>query len=519
MILQTLLASALTLGTLTPAQAPAAGQAPVQAPFPAKASRPTVTWQPCPAYSDDVLRSRGLRSEDFAAFRALLGRTECGTLDVPQNYRDPRGKQITIALTRLKATGSRLGSLAVNPGGPGSSGYLMPIDLVMSGVALNERHDLIGFDPRGVGYSTKAACPGGVGPRPPSGPVTEERARLIHADVVRANRACGNSDPAFLGQLTTANVARDLDRIRSALGEPRIGFLGVSWGTWLGVVYRSLFPGGVRRMWLDSVAPPVPRMDVFTEVRATATARDFERMAAWIAAGNRTYGLGATKEEVVATLTRMREEFEARPLTFTDIGLTVDGMLIAQAASQPSAAWPEVAQVLKELKELGDAPGPTAPPTVRRIFGEAPPPPPADAPERNNPTANLAFFCNEDSGPRTFESAWNAYRERLERHPVTGAATPPIPLCAGWPLPVRTTRLRHGGGSLVLSGHLHESPSPYEWTVETRAAVGGHVVTIDDDMHGSALRVPDCAAKVVDYFETGRLTGTCPGVPVPPDGR
>jgi pimeloyl-ACP methyl ester carboxylesterase len=499
MILRTLLMSALALG------APAVTAH-------AETARPAITWQKCPAYSDDVLRSWGLRDTDFPTFRGLLGRTECGTLSVPQSYADPAGKQLTIALTRLKATGSRLGSLAVNPGGPGGSGYLMPIDLVMTGVELNNRYDLIGFDPRGVGASTNAKCPASEEDRPPPGPVTEELARTVYDSVIRSNRACANSNPGFFGGLTTANVARDLDRIRAALGERELSFFGVSWGTWLGTVYRSLFPERVHRMWLDSVALPVPRVDVFTQVRAEAADRDFQRMAVWLAERDGTYALGATKDEVVATLTEMRRSYDAEPLTFTDVDLTVEGRLIADMAGQPSVAWPELGLVLKELK---DATGPTAPPTIKQIFGEQPPPPPADAPERRSQAANLAFFCNEDSGQRTFESAWNAYQKRLRDFPVTGEASVFFPRCAGWPLPVQTTRLRHSDGSLMLSGHLHESPSPYEWTLQTRAAIGGTLVTVDDDMHGSALRVPGCVAKVIDYFEKGRRTSTCPGVPVP----
>ncbi|MEV4172317.1 alpha/beta fold hydrolase [Nonomuraea sp. NPDC049709] len=496
MILHTLIAGAVALGALAVPEPPA------------------IAWRDCPAYSDDVLRWSGLAEKDFPEFRRLFGRTECGTLKVPQNYADPGGKQITIALTRLKATDRkrRVGSLAVNPGGPGGSGYLMPIELVMGGAKLNDRHDLIGFDPRGVGYSTKVKCAAGR-PKPPGpGPVTEEEARRIYAETVKGNQECGKSDPGFVGQLTTANVARDLDRIRAALGEPRISFLGVSWGTWLGTVYRSLFPGKVRRMWLDSQALPVPRMDVFTEVRAMATDRDFRRMAGWIAGRDDTYGFGSTEEEVVSALTRLREKYDADPLTFTDIDVTIDGRMIAGAAGQPSVAWPDVAEVLKELV---DATGPEAPPALKRAFGDERPPMPADAPERQNRVANVSIFCNEDLGPRTFESAWNAYQQRLKRYPVTGEASTFFPLCAGWPLPAQAPKLRHSGGSLVLSGHLHESPSPYEWTLETQKVVGGHVVTINDDVHGSALRTPACLTKVVAYFETGHRPGSCPGVPLP----
>ncbi|MEV0622410.1 alpha/beta fold hydrolase [Nonomuraea sp. NPDC050404] len=496
MILNTLLAGALTLGTLA-------------APAP-----PAVTWKECPAYSDDVLRSRGLAEKDFPEFRRLLARTDCGTLKVPQNYADPGGKQITIALTRLKATDTkrRLGSLAVNPGGPGGSGYLMPFELIMSGLKVNDRYDLIGVDPRGIGYSTKAACEGLMPKEPPPGPITEAQARKEYAAAAKANHKCGTSDPGFIGQLTTANIARDLDRVRAALGERKLNFLGVSWGTWLGTTYRALFPGRAGRMWLDSVANPVPKMDLFTEVRAMATDRNFRRMAAWIAERDAEYGFGDSTDEVVGALTRLREKYAADPVTFTDIDVTIDGRMIAEAAGQPSVAWPDVSEVLGELV---DATGPEAPPALKRLFHENGPPAPEDAPERQNLVAQVALFCNEDLGPRTFEPAWNAYRQRLKRYPVTGEASAFRPLCAGWPLPPQPSRPAKGGGSLVLSGHLHENQSPYEWTKQTRAAAGGHVVTIDDDVHGSALRTPGCLAAIAAYFETGRLANTCPGVPMP----
>ncbi|WP_226899462.1 alpha/beta fold hydrolase [Nonomuraea phyllanthi] len=470
--------------------------------------RPAVVWRECPEYSDDELRSRGLREEELAAFRQLLGRTECGTLAVPLDYADPGGQQISIALTRLKATDQehRLGSMVLNPGGPGGSGYLMPLELAVKGAGLGGRYDLIGFDPRGVGRSTKVACADGQGDRRP-GPVTEAWAREVYAETAERNRECAASDPAFLGQLTTANVARDIDRIRAALDERKISFFGVSWGTWLGAVLRSLFPGKVERMWLDSVAPPTSRTDRATELRAGATDREFRRMAAWIADRDGTYGLGTSREQVMATVEKLRRSFDAEPLTFSDLDLTVDGAVIADVAGRPGFAWPDVAQLFKELLT---AEGPSAPPAVRKVLGG----PPSGAAASTDRTANRAFHCNEDQGSRSFEAAWNAYRKRMKRYPVTGRATPFVPMCAGWPLPVQETRLR-GGGSLMLSGHLYETLSPYEGTVAMHEAIGGTLVTIDDDVHGSAIRTPGCAAKIVDYFETGRRTRTCPGAPLP----
>jgi hypothetical protein len=87
--------------------------------------------------------------------------------------------------------------------------------------------------------------------------------------------------------------------------------------------------------------------------------------------------------------------------------------------------------------------------------------------------------------------------------------------CAGWPLPAQPVHLRRGESNLVLSGHRYETPSPYEWTPQMRATVGGKVYTVDDDIHGSVLQVPECAADVVSYFDTGRIDGGCAGVQAP----
>ncbi len=463
----------------------------------------------------------GLRDSDIPGFRQLWDRTECGTVRVPLDYNRPQGRSITVAITRLKATDQArwLGSLALNPGGPGGSGYLMPIEVASmeQSAKLNERYDLIGFDPRGVGYSTKVNCPREEDPPPqPTGSVTEEQAREVYAWVVRSNQVCAATDPEFLRNLTTGAIARDLDQVRKALGEPKLNYFGVSWGSWLGPVYRNLFPGNSGRMWVDSVAPPDPRMDAFVAGRSMATARDFSRMAEWVARFDSTYGFGTTGEQVEAALAALRAEFDAHPRHFTDVDMPIDGYAIAFLSAQPSLAWPMTARVLADLR---DATGPTAPESLKELIGPPPgerPPPPDGLPEQGNRSANTAIFCNGDGGARDFDSTWAAYQDRLERYPVTGVLSNFVPPCAGWPLPVERIRLHHGGGSLVLSGHRYESVSVYEWTADMRKAVGGTTFTVEDDVHGSALMEPGCVTHILRYFETGSAGARgCQGVPVP----
>ncbi|MET0494722.1 MAG: alpha/beta fold hydrolase, partial [Actinoplanes sp.] len=486
---------------------------------PAEQPQSTVAWTACPAYSDAALHAM-VPPDLLDLFKGLLARLECGTVTVPLDYGNPHGRQISVALTRLKALDQahRAGSLALNPGGPGGSGYLMPVQVLTMGYAteLNQRYDLIGFDPRGVGYSTKINCPppeGDPGPEPVGG-LTREAARRLYDFQVRDNAACGRSDPAFLSRLTTADVARDLDRIRSGLRERKLNFLGVSWGTWLGVVYRSQFPAGAGRVFLDSVAIPRFSIAAFQKGRAAAAERNAQRMAAWLAQRDDVYGFGATPAQVRRAIIALRADYDANPRRFTDLDMTLDGDLIAEATSQDAPVWPLAGQILGELR---DATGPTAPPTVKEALGEPdnPSEPPADLPERSNRTMNRAAFCNEDPSRLGFDAAWAAYRKRLADNPLTSPKRDFSAGCAGWPLPVQPVRLRPGDSSLVLSGHRYETPSPYEWTGQMQDIVGGKVYTVDDDVHGSVLEVPACAADLVSYFETGRIDGGCAGVPVP----
>jgi pimeloyl-ACP methyl ester carboxylesterase len=489
---------------------------------------PAIEWEPCRQFSDETLKWM-IGPEELQEFKQLWARTDCGTLSVPLDYREPRGRQITVAVTRLRATdpAHRIGSLALNPGGPGGSGYFLPHHMVLAkrngnGEKLNQRYDLIGFDPRGVGYSTRAACPD-PGPAPslmPS-PITKEMARAAYDWTVRSNQLCANSDPAFLGRLTTTNVARDLDRIRRGLGERKLSYLGISWGTFLGASYRSQFPGRVGRMWLDSPAQPVFRLDAFEAGRAAATARDFKRFAAWLAERNDRYGFGSTASEVEAALTRMRQEFNAHPKVFSDLpGIPFDGWAVAQISAGFSLSWPLAGPVLVALR---DAPGgEPAPPEVKQLVGSPPgdlPEPPDDLPEDLNPVMAQAVFCNEDAGSRDFETAWDAFQDRIRRYPVTGEFSLSFPPCAGWPLPVQPVRMAHNDASLVMSAHRWETFSPYEWALQTKAAIGGSVLTVNDDVHGSTAALEsDCAPRIAAYFLGGKPdNGQCQGVPVPDD--
>jgi pimeloyl-ACP methyl ester carboxylesterase len=195
------------------------------------------------------------------------GPFECTRIDVPLDHDGPGGEQISVAMIRLPATdpAHRVGSLFVNPGGPGSSG----VDFVRGDARdvlpaqVQSRFDIVGFDPRGVGRSTPIRCFPSVAEQQeffadvPAFPVGSAQ-RAAYADqMARLASSCAALNPALLDHLSTANVARDLDVMRAAVGDARLSYAGYSYGTLLGQTYAGLFPDRVRVLALDGVLDPV----------------------------------------------------------------------------------------------------------------------------------------------------------------------------------------------------------------------------------------------------------------------
>ncbi len=210
-------------------------------------SVPALAWAPCPA--------------DPGAPEAAPA-LECATYDVPLDYAHPGGGTATLALTRRPAAdpAHRIGSLFLNPGGPGGSGTGLPASDTFD--ALGQRFDLIGFDPRGVGASTptiECADAGDLAglfdaattaPDPVEGPLGAlEEGRRFAA-------SCEEASGELLNLVGTEYVARDLDLLRAAAGDEKLTYLGFSYGTYLGTVYADLFPDRVRAVTLDGAVDP-----------------------------------------------------------------------------------------------------------------------------------------------------------------------------------------------------------------------------------------------------------------------
>lgn len=237
------------------------------------------------------------------------GRLTCASVSVPLSYDDPAGPTIDIALVRRAATGTRRGSVFVNPGGPGASG----VAFVTNGFSLDPEtarsYDLVGFDPRGVGASTAVACTldRSAGPLPDWSPDSPAEVAAMDSEAEQFARSCARSDTTgLLAHLRTEDVARDLDRLRAAVGDEQLHYIGFSFGTLIGLVYAHSFPGQVGHLVLDGVVDPQQDLPGLLTTQAVAFEQAFAVLDG--ACGARVAcpsgGVAAAHDELVARLER-----------------------------------------------------------------------------------------------------------------------------------------------------------------------------------------------------------------------
>ncbi len=291
-------------------------------PSPTTPPPPTVTQPPEPAlaelYSQRIDWSPCATNADH----------DCGTLTVPIDYAEPEGETFELALLRVPASGARVGSLVVNPGGPGAPGtsYAAAAGRVFREPLL-QAFDIVGFDPRGTGRSAPIDCLSDAeldahlsgDPTPDD---AAERAAYKESVLSYGAKCVARSGPV-LGHVTTIEAARDLDVLRSALGEKTLTYLGASYGTKLGATYAELFPEKVGRLVLDGA--------VDVSLDSTTMALD---QAAGFETALRAYAqncldstdncfLGDSVDEGLATITDLLASIEEEPLPAGERELTV----------------------------------------------------------------------------------------------------------------------------------------------------------------------------------------------------
>ncbi|MDT7800641.1 MAG: hypothetical protein QOI78_4074, partial [Actinomycetota bacterium] len=226
----------------------------------------------------------------------------------------------------------------------------------------------------------------------------------------------------------------------------------------------------------------------------------FHDFASWIARYDAVYHFGTTEPDVAKALLDLRAELTAPPRGDVD-GATVNGML-----ANPRRDWADLAKQLAAIRD-GGVPDPdhTQQPSLG-WDGE---------PHAFNHFQQTALLCNESPSPRDFETVWQHRLDRQQRFPVAGGYGFYEQLCVGWPLPARPWSFTAGTSPLQLVGHTYEPVTPIGWALAMQRRIGGTLMAVEDDVHGSLASLP-CADAAVTFFDTGQTTSaSCAGAPIP----
>ncbi|MFI7706350.1 alpha/beta hydrolase [Nonomuraea sp. NPDC049480] len=454
----------------------------------------TVDWGACPA----------------VAGKAVNANIECATVRVPLDYRQPWGQSIKLALNRIKAKvsrdGNHLGTLLLNPGGPGASGRdLTEYVAAAMPAKVSERYDIVGFDPRGVGASQpslhcvdpdvyyKAPRPDAV-PRTPD----DERALLDRAGEYATR--CGNYWSWLLPHLSTENSARDMDTIRAALGEEKISYLGYSYGTYLGAVYATLFPQRVKRMIMDSAVDPTSVWYRSNLAQDASFERRHRQLLAWTARHHSTYKLGATTKQTSFAYYAMRERLRERPAGGIVGPSELDDTFTITGYS--NRVWPEFAQAWSSYVRHGKVDGLLA---IYNKHGKN------DTKDENGYAVYLGVQCRDAKWPRQWDK-WRADMASMHRKapfltwPNAWYNAP----CAFWAVPGGKPVEVHGSPKLppiLIFQSRGDAATPFQGAMRMRRLFPSARMVIDKGgNHGISLAGNVCVDRyLAAYLRDGSV--------------
>jgi pimeloyl-ACP methyl ester carboxylesterase len=457
-------------------------------------------------------------------------RQQCATLQVPLDYRKPQGRQIDVAVSRIPTAkpGLRHGILLFNPGGPGGSGLDMPGQLLpLLPADVTDRFDLIGFDPRGVGHSTPVTCGIGVDTSPdlvlpypaPDGSINRN---VTYGRDTAEN--CARLSGDLLPSITTANTARDMDRIRSALGERKLSYLGYSYGTYLGAVYTSLFPGNSDRILLDSAVDPKLVWYDMWRTWGLAVALRLPDFTKWAADRDGIYHLGATPVAVNQTYDELASRFDRDPLPLP--GLVVTGNVfreITRGALYSDRSFPDLAQTWQFLASAGTpkATGSSAAlAALSRQILRPQPLAPQVAPD-NQLAALYSVICDDVAWPR--ETGTYADNVAVDRRlfPATAGMPSGVWPCAFWknrPVEPPVNVTANGPRNVLILQNLRDPATSWISGFGLRRSLGQRAdfISVDQGGHGVYLLTQaPCASDVATAFlvrgELPARDAFCPG--------
>ncbi|WP_336204980.1 alpha/beta hydrolase [Nonomuraea sp. LPB2021202275-12-8] len=458
------------------------------------AAAPAITWSSC--------------AQDATA--------ECGTLTVPVDWKNPRGQTIELALARRKATdpAARIGSLVINPGGPGGSG----VDAVLQGwlgftPEITRRFDVVGFDPRGVARSHPILCSLELALQAPDplsiGDQADFEALLAYNE--RYRQDCRARTGPLFDHVDTGSVVRDLDTLRAALGDDKLTYYGVSYGTLIGQLYAERFPKRIRALALDSNMDHSLGTRAFLDTESWTSQDSFDEFVAWC---DRTASCalhGRDVRALWAELLARAERGELRLPGNPDVTLTKLDLIAQAFGAFYGPAFKELAEFLVALDSgATSARAILTPPTLR-------------ADQEINDSSQV--FCQDYALPiRDYREYAGHLRRSAAIAPdmlVSVVAHGLAAACLGQPTPIPNPqhRLRvDRTPTLLLGNALHDPATGYPWAVNAARQIGreARLLTYEGWGHGVYGR-GECPTGAIDgYLASGALPARgarCPALP------
>ena len=442
-------------------------------------------------------------------------RQDCGAMEVPVDYASPTGDRFTLALRRVRATdpNSRLGSMLFNPGGPGVPGtdYANTSSFMFSS-RLRAAYDLVFFDPRGIGDSDQVQCLTDADkdllfssdPTPDS---SAERRKVI-ADLDGVIARCASKGGNRARHLSTTEVARDMDVMRVLLGDEKLNYFGVSYGTFLGAVYADTFPKKVGRMVLDSAMSPNQTQQQETAYDIQGFESSFDAFVDWCVA-RPGCSLGKDKSGARQKIIDLLDDVERRGLVTSKPGLAKIGEGWAGFGILMSlysdAFWPSLDKGLAQaFAGRGDILLAKAMSTVHRR---------ADGTYAPDSYLNTFFAIRCSDWPRSRTDGGSAAEVKARRdHPLWAKVTGlNHDICASWPTAGRQpkgTTLGVGAGPILVIGNERDIATPIGGTKQlAKDLASGVLLTSDHDGHGTYYAGNSCVDSAVDGY---LLRGTAP---------
>jgi pimeloyl-ACP methyl ester carboxylesterase len=442
---------------------------------------------------------------------------ECATLRVPIDWQHPAGASVDLAVVRQKASdpARRIGSLVVNPGGPGGSG----LDYVKQGATalsadLLARFDLVSWDPRGVGQSHPVECDSQLLDNPVSlFPTTQTELTALALYNEKLRNSCRADTGPLYDHLDSASNARDLDALRAALGEDKLTFYSVSYGTLIGEQYAELFPGRIRAMALDSNEDHSIGALAWVTALSRAQEQSYGQFADWCSRAPSCALYPRDARDVLDQLYARAQQGTISVPGYPANAITPETLIdFIRGELGGIAKWPDLAQNLLAVLNEPAAPViglPAAAPVVAAA-------PASDTAATSEEAAKTAIVCEDHQWEASSLADLQALRQAMARvAPHTHLSTTgfkDVTGCLGWPQPVANPQhplVVHGAAPILMVNSRYDVATPYPGAMRAVEQIGRSAVllTYDGTSHVD-YEETDCVRSAVDSYLT---TLTTPG--------